>query len=127
MKVVEAYGELQSLSDELGRFTKTSGFHYVVNEDNYTIRHHGNKWVIKFNYSSGFFASIEIEAGADKLILNKNTMWLNGEQIDKIVFPGGNVLTHDLLLNLIKDAIAKWYVAKWFAITRADEILSSTY
>jgi hypothetical protein len=127
MKVLEVRGELQSLVDELGRFTKTSGFHYVVNEDNYTIRHHGNKWVIKFNYSSGFFASIEIEAGADKLILNKNAMWLNGEQVDKIVFPGGGVLTHDSLMALIKDAIAKWYIANWFMAKRADEIIPSTY
>jgi len=127
IKIVEAKGELQSLLDELGRFTKTSGFHYQVDGSNYIIKHHGGKWLVKFNYVDDIFASIEIEAGADKLILNKYGMWLNGEAVDKIVFPGGGSLTHKALLNLIKDAIAKWYIAKWFAITRADKIISSTH
>jgi hypothetical protein len=75
-RVKVKYG-LQSLLDELGRFSKTSGFHYSVDvKNNYVeIVHHNNKWRIRLQPHT-----ILIITDEDYLVIGRTTMLLNGEK-----------------------------------------------
>ncbi|MCI4407821.1 MAG: hypothetical protein JHC26_01925 [Thermofilum sp.] len=51
---LRARGQLQSFLTEIGRFTKTSGFHYYVTLDPPEIGHHGSYWSVSPTGDGGF-------------------------------------------------------------------------
>ncbi len=73
---VKAKRGLQSFLTEIARYSKTSGFHYHVKVENetITIRHHHNKWLAVVKPYQ-----IVIITENQKLVLKKNSMWLENE------------------------------------------------
>ena len=130
MRVQQVKGGLHSCICELGRVTKTRGFHYsVVKRKGQTIiKHHGGKWKVTIEPDEH---TIVVTASNDTLEMFPFTalesMLLNGEWVDAIQPVGDVPIKTSEIINDIKNAIGKWAVAKAFCIQYADGIIPSTH
>jgi len=118
-KVKEVRGSLHSFIVECGRFTKTSGFHYKV-RDNKIVH---EKWTCYFSQDSLRVEGID---GQTLQLKNLRRLFVNSEEVDAIRPIGDYIFTTSAILNLVKEAIATWYIAKFFNIEYADTLLRST-
>ena len=71
---------LESFLEEIGRYSRTSGFHYqVVTNRKVEIYHHNNKWLVRVSKRE-----ITVMTDEDILIIKRHVMYLNGEEINEI-------------------------------------------
>ena len=129
MIVRQIEGGLHSFIFEIGRGTKTSGFHYSIcrHGGKTTITHHDKKWRVMIEPHEHM---ITVTAGDDTLeILPTITekMMLNGELIDAVQPVGDAPIKAPEIVDEIKKAIARWAVAKAFDVSSADGIIPSTH
>jgi len=128
---------LHSLAIELGRYTKTSGFHYTVEQDaDYTyIKHHPTatikagkivevppKWRVRI--PKHFPHDIIIEDGEGVICKvhphgedfvfedNRDPMPCKTLFPKELQLPGGLTLSAKDVVELVREAIGKWFVVK---------------
>jgi len=103
-------GDLHSFIAEIGRITKTVGSHYtVVHKDDGTtvIEHHNGRWKVIVP-PDRFDVTIETNTG-DKLIVAGNSMYLNGEYVDRIC-GDCRCFNADDIKTIVFNAILLWHV-----------------
>jgi hypothetical protein len=125
MRIKKVVGDLHSFLDEIGRVTKSSGFHYDV-LDGKTITHHLNRWKVQ---GGGNLVVVEGKDGETlklRLLGDEAFLSLNGEPVDALETPSGTFSGMEIL-NLIKDAVARHAIAQFFGISYADHLIPSTY
>jgi len=125
---------LHSLAVELGRYTKTSGFHYTVEQNaDYTyIKHHPTatikagkivevppKWHVKIRHYDGVII-IEDGEGVICKVHPHDSHFAFAENRDpmpcktlfprELQLPGGLTLRADEVVEMVKESIAKWAI-----------------
>jgi len=125
---------LHSLAVELGRYTKTFGFHYSVEQNaDYTyIKHHPTatinktgkivevppKWHVKIRHYDGVIIIEDSEGEICKVYgyshfafaENRDPMPCNILFPRELQLPGGLTLRADEVVEMVKEAVAKWYL-----------------
>jgi len=111
-------GSLHSFIYEIGRFSKTSGFHYSV--DGGKIKHHGGKWEATYNHLFNYILIL----GNDGQVMEvyPNGVVVNGHAAEAVETPEGHVFTAPQIWSRVVEAIAKYAVASFFGVEYADSI-----
>jgi len=110
---------LHSLLQELGRYTKTSGFHYSIERHNayFLITHHLGKWRLRVGRHTGVIAVEDGEGLICKLFPpydyfyfypSRNPMPCKILCPREIQLPAGLTLTTKDVIDGIKEAITNW-------------------
>ena len=119
MKKVPIKGSLHSFVSEIGRFTKTSGFHYTVSSDG-KIVHHNGKWEVSYN---SLFNYILVKGDdGQEMKIYPNYFFVNGQGADVIEAPSGAVYTAAEIWQYVVEAVAKYAVAQFFGVEYADHL-----
>jgi hypothetical protein len=106
---------LHSFADEIGRFTKTSGFHYDVYLHPPRIVHHRRYW--------------EVKPWGDGSFVVNDSVWIHKDYIEDekcrryegLRVPFNAVYTAEELYNRIIEAALKYALAKFLCISADDE------
>jgi len=85
MEKVKIKKGLHSFVEEIGRYSVTSGFHYVVErkEERIEIVHHNGKWRVIMLPHKIIIKAGDVKAG-DTLEIRRTTMRLNGKEVEEI-------------------------------------------
>jgi hypothetical protein len=105
---------LHSFADEIGRFTKTSGFHYDVYLHPPRIVHHSLYW--------------RVEPWGDGSFVVNDSVWIHKDYIEDekcrryegLRIPFNTVYTAEELYNRIIEAALKYALAQFLGVSRAD-------
>jgi len=103
-------GEFHSFVDEIGRFTKTSGFHYDVYLHPPRIVHHRGYWEVKPSYMPGVFVV------NDAIHISRKYVEDEKGRYDGIKVPG-DVYKAKELYDKIIEAVLKYVLARFFFIS----------
>jgi hypothetical protein len=109
-----ADGPIHSFVDEIGRFTKTSGFHYRVYLHPPRIVHHNRYW--------------EVRPWGDGSFVVNDSVWIYKDHIEDercrryegLRVPFDTVYTAEKLYDSIVSAVLKYALAQFLGVTRAD-------
>jgi hypothetical protein len=111
-------GSLHSFVWEIGRFTKTSGFHYSILHNK--IVHHNGKWEVSYNPLFNYIL-VKGEDG-QQMKIYRNHFFINGQSADIVETPGGAVYTAAEIWAFVMEAVAKYAVAQFFGVEYADHL-----
>jgi hypothetical protein len=111
-------GSLHSFADEIGRFTKTSGFHYDVYLHPPRIVHHYRYW--------------EVRPWGDGSFVVNNAVWIYKDHVEDkrgrryagLKVPFGAVFSAEELHDSIVEAALKYALAKFLCISADGEKLT---
>jgi hypothetical protein len=108
-------GGLHSFIDEIGRFTKTSGFHYDVYLHPPRIVHHRNYWEVK-PYSPGWFIINDTILVSRECVEDEKGRTYAGLRV-----PFNAMYTAEELYDRIIEAALKYALAKFLRISANGE------
>jgi hypothetical protein len=111
-------GGLHSFVDEIGRFTKTSGFHYDVYLHPPRIVHHRNYWEVK-PYSPGWFIINDTILVSRECVEDEKGRTYAGLRV-----PFNAMYTAEELYNRIIEAALKYALARFLRISANGEKLT---
>jgi hypothetical protein len=125
-RALRVSGDLHSFVEEVGRFSRAFGFHYDVSLDPPEIRHHAGRWVVRPGPYKGVFV-VETRDGA-KLYVAPFRLYLgdlSGAGYEAVELPDGRRVPAMKIHAEIQGAVAKYAVAKFLQIDRADGVAPS--
>jgi hypothetical protein len=108
-------GPLHSYADEIGRFTKTSGFHYRVYLHPPRIVHHHKYWEVKPWSDGSFVVNNEIWIYSDHIEDKKGRTYAGLRVPFDAVYAAGELYSRTV------EAILKYALAKFLYISANDE------
>jgi hypothetical protein len=130
MRVLKVYHELHSMVIELGRFTKTSGFHYDVilqPDQKPQIVHHSHSWKIEPGFVPGTFMVYTFNMPILKITPKyihyypdydpNDLFWDTKYEEYDALDTSQKFLTAKQLHDLIINSVAKYAIARFLQIT----------
>jgi len=106
-RVVTVRGGLHSFLYEIGRITKTFGAHYTVNFADRVILHHKCKWYVVWSTPRNSYTVCSNDGR--RLVVFKDSMYLDGEKIDIITAPGMEEFTASEVYDSVEKAIEDYW------------------
>jgi len=114
-KTVVVEGSLHSFLIECGRKSKTSGFHYKVLEKENGIRIEHANWICYHEPYSVYV--LGYDGQKIRVSIPDKQLYVNGTPADKVAGVGWYDFSADEIIKLVEDAIARWYLAKFYGET----------